>query len=72
MSTNEVFYHLIMLLRLTKEKELIIEMFKAQGFDVTKSKIKAWSFKGETERQMPRHILDAFIDELYKRKLVQE
>lgn len=49
-------------------------MFAAQGFKVSNSKLKSWDTKtGEYKdcfREMPRAALDAFIDELYKRKLV--
>jgi uncharacterized protein YehS (DUF1456 family) len=72
--TNDVFHHLLLLLQLHKDKELIKEMFEAQNIEISNSKIKAWSTKtGEQKagyREMPRGALDAFIDELYKRKLV--
>ena len=74
-STNDVFHHFILLLRLTKEADLIIEMFSAQGISASKSKIKAWQTRSPDApayREMQRSTLDAFIDELYKRKLVEE
>jgi len=74
--TNDVFHHLLLLLRLHKDKELIIDMFKAQGIDVTKAKIKAWATttggQKPAYRDMPRSALDAFIDECYKRQLISE
>jgi len=76
MPTNDVFLHLIILLRLHKNNGLITDIFKAQGIDVTNSKIKSWSTKSgkkqEEFRAMPRPALDAFISELHNRKLVQE
>lgn len=72
--TNDVFHHLILLLRLTKDQELIKEMFRAQGIEATNSKIKSWSTRSgkpnPTFREMPKKNLNAFIDELYKRNLV--
>lgn len=71
--TNDCFHHLLNLLRL-RDKDFIIELFESQGIEVTKAKIKAWSTKtGGTKpgyREMPRECLDAFISELYSRKLV--
>lgn len=75
MATNDVFHHLLNLLRIHKEKDLILEMFEAQGIVISKSKLKSWATKsGEYRdgfRPMPLSALKAFIDELYIRKLVQ-
>lgn len=75
MPTNDIFHHLIHLLQLHKEKGLIIDIFESQKIDITNAKIKAWSTKSGRKkagyREMPREALDAFIDELYIRKLVQ-
>jgi len=73
--TNDVFKHLLMLMQIHKDKDLIIEIFEKQGVqDVTKSKIKSWSTKTGTKspgyRPMPRKALDAFIDGLYSEKLI--
>jgi uncharacterized protein YehS (DUF1456 family) len=72
--TNDAFHHLLLLLRLHKDKDLIVELFASQGVEVSKSKIKAWStMTGERHpgyREMPREALDAFIKALYERKLV--
>jgi len=72
--TNDVFHHLINLLRLAQDKALIIEMFEEQNIEISNSKIKSWSTKSggikAGYREMPRSALDAFIAELYIRKLV--
>lgn len=72
--TNDVFHHLLNLLQIAKDKELLLDMFEAQGVEMTKSKIKAWATKSGGQkagyREMPRDALDAFIAELYIRKLV--
>lgn len=72
--TNDCFHHLINLLRLTGEKDLVIEIFKSQKMIVTKSKLKSWSIKtGDPKRdyrEMPREALDAFIRGLYHYRLV--
>ena len=56
-----------------KNKDLVIEIFATQGWDVTKSKLKSWDTKtgkpSPNYREMPREALDDFIDGLYKRKL---
>ena len=43
MPTNDVFHHLLNLLRIHKEKDLILEMFEAQGIVISKSKLKSWA-----------------------------
>lgn len=73
--TNDVFHHLTILLQLHKDKDLLIEIFESAGVDISKSKLKAWStmtgLQKDGYREMPREALDAFISELYKRKLVE-
>ncbi len=74
-ATNDVFLNLILLLRLTKEKDYIIELFESQGFnDVTKSKIKAWSTKSGMPafRPMPEKYLRGFLSALHEAKLINE
>jgi len=72
--TNDCFHHILRLLQIHKDKSLVIEIFAAQGWDITKSKLKSWDTKtGKASagyREMPRKALDDFIDELYKRKFV--
>jgi len=72
--TNDCFHHLLRLLQIHKEKDLIVEMFSSQGWNVSKSKIRSWDTKTGTPspgyREMPREALNDFIDELYKRKIV--
>ena len=74
--TNDVFHHILLLMRLHDDKDLILDMFKSQGLDVSKSKIKAWStttgIQKRGYRSMPREALDKFIEELYKRKLIED
>jgi len=76
MATNDVFHHLLNLLRIHKDKDLLVDMFEAQNIEISKSKIKSWATKSgdykDGFREMPRTALIAFIDELYIRKLVQE
>lgn len=73
--TNDVFHHLLRLLVIHKDKDLIIELFESQGIEVTKSKIKAWDTKSGKPspgyREMPRETLDAFIKALYEKRLVE-
>jgi uncharacterized protein YehS (DUF1456 family) len=75
MPTNDVFHHIIRLLQIHKDKDLIIEIFKSAGVEVSKSKLKAWDTKTGRPvpgyREMPKEDLQAFIDELYQRKLVE-
>lgn len=72
-STNDVFHHLLLLLRIHKDKDLIIEIFASQKRQVSKSLIKAWATKsGEPKpdyREMPREALDDFINGLHEYKL---
>lgn len=74
MATNEVFHHLTTLLQLHKEKDFLVEIFESAGVEISKAKIDSWrakSISADKYREMPRAALDAFIDELYKRKLVE-
>ena len=61
--------------RFASSKDLIRDIFESQGIEISNSKIKSWATKsGEKKngyREMPREALDAFIDELYIRKLVK-
>jgi len=71
--TNDVFKHLLLLLRL-RDNDEIVALFKTQGLDVTKSKIKAWqTMTGEQHtgyRAMPKDILLKFISALHNARLV--
>ena len=73
--TNDCFHHILRLLQIHKDKELIIDLFKAKGWDITKSRLKSWDTKTGAPtkgfREMPRQALDDFINELYSRKLVE-
>ncbi|WP_409049005.1 DUF1456 family protein (plasmid) [Proteus mirabilis] len=72
--TNDVFHHLIKLLRLNLDRALVLDMFESQGIEVSNAKIKSWKAKAgypkQGYREMPREVLDAFINERYKRKLI--
>lgn len=72
--TNDCFHHLLRLLQIHKDKDLLIDIFESQGIEISKSKLKSWDTKTGNPtpsfREMPREALDAFINELYKRKLV--
>lgn len=73
--TNDCFHHILRLLQIHKDKELVIEIFETRGWEMTKSKLKAWDtkkvFASPGYREMPKEALDDFIDELYKIKLVK-
>ncbi|WP_422444158.1 hypothetical protein [Endozoicomonas sp. ALB091] len=74
--TNDVFHHLVLLLRLHKDRELLQDMFKAQGMDVSNSLIRAWRNKtgqhnNRMYREMPREALDKFIDECHNRQFIE-
>ncbi|RLJ20784.1 hypothetical protein DJ031_04550 [bacterium endosymbiont of Escarpia laminata] len=75
MPTNDVFFHLLNILQLHKDKDLIIELFESQNIEISRSKIKAWDTKTGRPtsgyREMPREALDAFIKALYERRLVE-
>lgn len=74
-ATNDCFHHLIKLMRLHKDKELLIDIFGTSGWDVSKSKLKAWQTKtGDNAgyREMPRDALDDFISELHNRELIND
>lgn len=72
--TNDCFHHLLRLLQIHKDKELIIDIFDSKGWQISKSKLKAWDTKTGTPspgyREMPRDALDDFISGLYDRRLV--
>jgi len=73
--TNDCFRHLLLLLRIHKDIELVLDIFEKQGVkNVTRSKVKSWSTKTGNQspayRPMPRKALDAFIDGLYSEKLI--
>lgn len=75
-STNDCFHHICRLLQIHKDRELLIDIFHSAGLPrVNKQRIKQWDRKtssaDERHTEMPRHILDKFIDELYKRKLAE-
>lgn len=73
--TNDVFKHLLSLLRI-RDKQEIIELFKSQDLDVTGSQIKAWqTMSGKHHpgyRSMPRDKLDAFIKALHESRLIED
>lgn len=76
MPTNDVFHHLLRLLQIHKDKDLLLEIFQNAGVaDISKSKITSWDTKtgkpSRMYREMPREILDKFIDQLYVEKLVE-
>jgi uncharacterized protein YehS (DUF1456 family) len=70
--TNDMFKHLL-LLRI-RDKDEIVELFKTQGIEVTKSQIKAWqTMTGEPHpgfRPMPKEVLVKFISALHDARLV--
>lgn len=72
--TNDVFHHLCLLLRIHKDKELIIELFASKNIHVTKSQIKAWSTKSGIPtpgfRPMPKEVLQSFIQACHDSKLI--
>ena len=72
--TNNAFRALLAVLRLYSEKDYVIELFQSQGWDIGKSKLKAWSTPAgeyrEAFRPMPREALEAFIEALKEAKLV--
>jgi hypothetical protein len=67
---------MLRLLQIYKEKDLLLEIFEAKGWDISKSKLKSWDTKTGSHslgyREMPRKALDDFIDELYTRKLINK
>lgn len=73
MPTNDVFKHLILLLRILDKQE-IIDLFKSEGAIVSKSKIKAWqTMAGKNSpdfRPMPLEMLQKFISALHNAKLI--
>lgn len=73
--TNDAFHHICKLLRIHRDKDLLIDIFSRSGWDVTKSKLKAWQTKTGNNpgyREMPRDALDDFISALYDLKLVED
>lgn len=74
--TNDVFKHLLLILRIHKDKALIIRLFKSEHKIVSKSQIKAWQTGTGQEhpgyREMPREMLNAFFSALHKAKLVHQ
>lgn len=74
-TTNEAFHHLVLLLRLHKDQDYLIEIAKKQGVILTKSKIKAWRNKDPDSpdyRVLPRKLLDKIITALHEEHLVHD
>lgn len=76
MPTNDVFHHLILLLRLQKDQDYVISLFAKKGFSVSKAQVKSWRTKtGGVKagyRPMPRDVLDAFISALHEDELISD
>ncbi|HHQ6539567.1 TPA: DUF1456 family protein [Serratia fonticola] len=72
--TNDVFKELCLLLRIHKDKDYLIQLFKDKGWEVTRAKLHAWSKRaGEPTRDfrpMPEKALRDFIDALKDEKLI--
>lgn len=75
--TNDCFHHILLLLRIhkNKDRDFIIELFASRGRDVSKSQIKSWQTKtGQQKtgyREMPREALDDFIEALHDAELIK-
>lgn len=74
-ATNDVFHSLLLILRIAKDKEYIIELFEKGGYhDVTKSKIKGWQTRSGGYkpgfRAMPEPALRAFINALLDERMI--
>lgn len=76
--TNEAFKKLILILRIHKDKEFMMQLFKDGGYNqpVSKAKLKAWQIStGDYNRDfrpMPRSAYDAFIRGLEKAKIIDD
>lgn len=81
-ATNDVFCEVCLLLRIHKDKDYLIELFKSIGWSISKSKLKSWStrtYKGSVTgavnkdfRPMPEEALRGFLKALSREKLVEE
>ncbi|WP_042820415.1 DUF1456 family protein [Yersinia wautersii] len=74
--TNDVFKEICLLLRIHRDKAYIISLFEKKGWEVSRSKLQAWSKKsGEYNkdyRPMPEQALRDFILALKEEKLIDE
>lgn len=74
--TNDVFKDLCILLRIHKDKDFQVELFRRAGWDVSRSKVQAWARRtGEFNkdfRPMPQQALRDFIDILKSEKLYND
>lgn len=75
-ATNDMFKDLCLLMRIHKDKELVIGLFESQGWEVSKAKLKAWSVRtggyNKDFRAMPEKALRDFIQALHEAKLIEE
>lgn len=67
MTNNDFFRNLLHLTGVSRDKELLIEIFKLGGIEATQSKIKGWRTVLDNPRasKMPDHVLQGFMDGLF-------
>lgn len=59
--TNDVFHHLLRLKGIVRDKKLIIDIFKSQGWEVSKSKVESWDTKtGNQSKKLQRNVQGCF------------
>lgn len=73
--TNDAFHQFTRILQIHQDKELIIDMFAAQGIQITKSQLGRWdtlsTSNGKKFQAMPADALNAFLAECFKRRLIE-
>jgi len=75
-STNDVFRDVLLITRLHKDTDYLIDLFDKGGWqNVTKSKIKSWKTRtGEYKREfrpMPEGALRAFLSALVEAEIIE-
>jgi uncharacterized protein YehS (DUF1456 family) len=68
MTNNDFFRNLLHLTGISKNKDLLIEIFKLGGIEATQSKIKGWRTELENPRasRMPDKVLEGFFRGLFE------
>ena len=68
MTNNDFFLNLLHLTGVSRDKDLLIELFKLGGIEATQSKIKGWRTRMDNPRAslMPDYILAGFIQGLFQ------
>ncbi len=74
--TNDMFKDLCILLRIHRDKDFQVELFRRKGWEVSRAKVHAWSKRAEGStrdfRPMPEQALRDFIAALKEERLLED